>query len=133
MTCNSCYPSNTELVGRNIVGRSDPSGYDVRYKVNGVIPGIGPIDWNKMPQREYIERQAGIPRTEAERMAQHYARYGNTSLPPRGTGLVRQQLGTNNLLAGIVIGFILGALVLTGTGRGIMGAAGKRVERRIRR
>jgi len=34
----------------------------------------------------------GVPKTEAERLASHRARYGESSLPPRGTGLYRQSL-----------------------------------------
>ena len=32
-------------------------------------------------------RGYGVPRTEEQRMATHYATYGTTELPPRGTGL----------------------------------------------
>ena len=33
------------------------------------------------------ERRYGFPRTDEERKAVHYQRYGTTQLPPRGTGL----------------------------------------------
>jgi len=36
--------------------------------------------------------RAGRPKTEEERLATHRARYGEESLPPRGTGLYRQGL-----------------------------------------
>jgi hypothetical protein len=32
-------------------------------------------------------RRAGMPRTDEERMENHYNQYGTYSLPPRGTGL----------------------------------------------
>jgi len=35
----------------------------------------------------------GKPKTEEERMATHMARFGNTELPPRGTGLRRRFRG----------------------------------------
>lgn len=34
--------------------------------------------------------RAGMPKTEAERVATHLSRYGTTQLPPRGTGLLRR-------------------------------------------
>jgi len=34
-------------------------------------------------------RKKGKPRTEAERKARHKKLYGNTNLPPRGSGLKR--------------------------------------------
>jgi len=32
----------------------------------------------------------GVPKTEAQRLATHKARYGSSELPPRGSGLKRQ-------------------------------------------
>jgi len=37
-------------------------------------------------QRASGEFRFGVPRTEEERRARHYALYGSTELPPRGTG-----------------------------------------------
>jgi len=39
-----------------------------------------------------MARRYGIPKTEAERMATHYAKYGTTELPPRGYGLEPEEL-----------------------------------------
>ena len=41
-----------------------------------------------------IERRFGVPRTEEERIARHQALYGESVLPPRGTGLVREGVST---------------------------------------
>jgi len=59
--------------------------------------------------------------------------YGAGNLPSRGTGLpVGQSLDATNFLQGLTVGFLLGAFILTATGRGILSAAGGRVERRLR-
>jgi len=117
MTCNTCGP-----LGRNITGRSIP-GYPARAK-NGT-GGLAVY---------------GVPRTDAERQTTHYARYGTTNLPPRGTGLglngaptpklITWDLGT--LIVGVVAGVIIGAFIFTPSGREIGGAAGARAARRIR-
>jgi len=36
------------------------------------------------------ERRMGKPRTDAERKVRHKSQYGNTKLPPRGTGLKKK-------------------------------------------
>lgn len=44
------------------------------------------------------ERKFGHPRTDAERKARHQSIYGNSDLPPRGTGMIRREIahGSNN-------------------------------------
>jgi len=100
-------------LGRVITGRSTP-GYPVRYRDN--------------------PNPYGVPRTEEERAMQHYSRFGTTALPPRGTRL--QQLQGPDwgaFVAGLFIGGIITAVLVTKPGRGVAGAAAARVERRLRR
>lgn len=60
-----------------------------------------------MPDRRY-----GIPKSEEERRAAHYAKYGTTELPLRGTGLTMQERGKNlNYVAGTTGGALLGATI----------------------
>lgn len=42
-----------------------------------------------------LPRRMGHPKTEAERKMTHRALFGNTNLPPRGTGLQRSQFIVN--------------------------------------
>ena len=101
-----------DLLGRVVTGRNTPGYY---YKNSLALP-------------------PGVPKTEAERQATHYARYGTTTLPPRGTGLaVRQQQFNGDIFWPFIGGLILGAIIFTQVGRSMMGAAGKRVTRRIAR
>ena len=104
-----------DLLGRVVIGRNTPGYY---YKNSTALaPG-----------------RAGVPKTEAERQAMHYARYGTTALPPRGTGLGRQKLGVDlgTLVIGGIIGFVFAAFVLTRPGREVGAAAAARAARRIR-
>jgi len=105
-----------DLLGRVVIGRNTP-GYD--YKNSHALPPGG--------------RRMGIPRTDAERQAMHYAQYGTTTLPPRGTGLNATKAGLNggDIFWPFIGGLILGAIIFTSVGRGMVGAAGKRVTRRI--
>ena len=50
-------------------------------------------------------RRGGKPRTDAERSARHYSLYGNTNLPPRGTGLGRTY-SFGNTSSALVVGII---------------------------
>lgn len=104
-----------DLLGKVVIGRNTP-GFD--YKNSQA-------------------RSPGLPRTEAERQRVHYARYGTTALPPRGTGAVRPQglaveVPWGALFVGGILGFTLAALVLTPSGREIGAATGKRAARKIR-
>lgn len=111
------------LVGKEITGRSIP-GYDVY--------GVGPAS---RVARAEAPRRLGKPLTTAERQQQHLARYGTNTLPKRGTGLrlQQQQLGPDlgSFVAGMALGFIIGGLLLTATGRKIGYRVGERVARRI--
>lgn len=51
--------------------------------------------------REDEERGAGIPFTVDERVRRHYAQYGTTELPPRGTGLGGFELQSIGVLKGM--------------------------------
>jgi len=201
MTCSPgdpCFPKS--ILGENIYGRST-AGHDIRERPtvysrlqgqaqNGTIdyyPGaigltpqeqkykhMGQFDMNNpgIPTASAYGR-GGMPLTDTQRMQRHQMLYGNTNLPPRGTGLAgrtggmgvpltdtqrmqRHQMlygttqlpprGTgrginmgpgvykfewdfNSILAGCIIGFIIGALLLTGTGRGILYRGGQRVAK----
>lgn len=105
MTC-SCDPWGSPY-GRVIVGRNTPNT-NIRYP--------------------------GQPLTNAQRTERHYQQYGTRNLPPRGTGLglpARGSLDATNFLQGLTVGFILGAFVLTVTGRAILGAGGRKIQRRL--
>lgn len=148
-----------DLVGKVVTGRNVP-GYQTSSKEGGIrIYGQPLTDVERMQQHyarygttdlpprgtglEGNPGRAGVPLTETERMQQHYARYGTTALPPRGTGLGgnpgragvlgQQRLGPDfgSFVAGAVIGFIIGGLLLTGVGREIGYRAAKRVARKI--
>jgi len=102
-----------DLLGKVVIGRNTPGYY---YKNSAALaPG-----------------RAGVPRTDAERQAMHHARYGTATLPPRGTGLgVQQQQFNGDLFWPFMAGLVLGAIIFTQVGRGMMGAAGKRITKRI--
>lgn len=115
MVCNTCggytYDYKKGLLGLNVIGRNTP-GYDIRY------------------------RPAGVPFTDEERMINHYQRYGTTDLPVRGTGLglVQQKkldFDLGSLIGGVIIGFIIGGLLLTSTGRQIGYRAGQRIAKKF--
>lgn len=124
-----CY----SLTGKVIKGRSVP-GYDLitqPQSLGGAPAKSGTIVYNGAVQ-------SGVPKTEAERMATHYARYGTTNLPPRGTGFAGQQKLQNGefswgtLVAGGIIGLIFGYLIFAQSGRQIGYEAGQRVARKIK-
>jgi len=93
-----------DLLGRVVTGRNTPGYY---YKNSLALP-------------------PGIPQAA-------HARYGAATLPPRGTGAVRQQQFNGDIFWPFIGGLILGAIIFTQVGRSMMGAAGKRVTRRIAR
>lgn len=70
--------------------------YSITTFINGVMRGIF-----TQPAPAASAARLGYAKTNAQRRATHLQRYGNTNLPPRGTGLYAQQYGMNpaNLLA----------------------------------
>jgi hypothetical protein len=121
------------LLGKNITGRST-AGYDIRLRPEVYSRETGVPHGFEMEYNPY-----GVPKTDEQRMMTHYAKYGTTNLPIRGTGLQPSygeiempKLSGNDFLMGLVVGFIVGALVLTATGRGLMGAAGERATKYVR-
>lgn len=127
MSCSTCYTDNYNkyyTTGRVITGRSTPGNPQ-----NG-LPKSNP--GGTSTQRRY-----GIPKTDAERQATHYARYGTTNLPVRGTGLggtqkMALEWNLPMFVIGGIVGFVFAAFVLTPTGRGVGEAAGRRTARKIR-
>jgi len=103
MTCSTC---NTNLVGRSIIGRSTP-GYASRTNVGGTLY-INGEQLSQNPTPRYVNNP------------------GTISTP-------KQLSNGDNFLPGLVVGFIVGALVLTSIGRRIGYAAGRRVARRLER
>jgi len=75
------------------------------------------------------ERGQGVPLTDAERRERHYELYGNSLLPPRGTGL-RNQISGPRITGveiptpvfagglGFLIGMILGPALIASTDAG---------------
>ena len=70
-------------------------------------------------------------------MASHYARYGNTNLPPRGTG-IQNMTGQQSLdidwgqvFGGFMVGLVFSIFVFTATGRKISYRAGQRIAGRL--
>lgn len=129
----SCRPGDPcySTLGRNVYGRST-AGYDYR-PVNTY--GMG--SKANMNVMNGAVRTYGVPKTEAQRRATHYTRYGNSNLPPRGTGRVRNaslegEFSWGTLFAGIVVGGILGYLLFAESGRAIGYAAGRRVARKVK-
>ena len=61
----------------------------------GVLAVVGYLIYKNIPKSSASGvgiggiGRAGVPKTEAERVATHLSRYGTTQLPPRGTGLRR--------------------------------------------
>lgn len=105
---NSCDPWGS-LSGRVVTGRNVP-GENIRYP--------------------------GVPLSDAQRAERHYQQYGTRTLPPRGTGLglpARSSLDATNFVQGLTVGFLLGAFILTATGRAILGAGGRKIQRRLER
>ena len=83
-------------------------------------------------------RRAGIPLTNAQRAIRHQQLYGTMQLPPRGTGLNRVapqqqtlEFSWGTFAAGLFLGFVIGGLLLTATGREIGYRAGQRIAQRI--
>jgi len=99
------------LLGKNIVGRST-AGYDIRLRP------------------EVYSRETGVP--HGFEMA--YNHVTPTYNPPSGSygEIEMPKLSGNDFLIGLVVGFIIGGLVLTATGRGFMGAAGERATKYVR-
>lgn len=124
------------LAGRVIKHRSTP-WYDKRIRSQPVYEREEqiPMDHTMVPPGY------GQPLTDAEREQRHFARFGTTDLPPRGTGRgVQYGAGVQRLqgfdwgsfFVGGVLAFILGYFVFTASGRRIGYAAGQRIERRVR-
>lgn len=108
MTCSTCDPWGS-LSGRVVTGRNVP-GENIRYP--------------------------GVPLSDAQRAERHYQQYGTRNIPPRGTGLgqpVKGSLDVTGFIQGLTVGFILGAFVLTATGRGMLSAGGRKIQRRLER
>lgn len=147
-----CY----SLTGKVITGRSVP-GYDVIQ--NPSVIGSDPARSNlaimngatnvKMAGSDVGgNRPYGVPKTEAQRQATHSAKYGSTQLPPRGTGLARNnfispgrglpvqpqkmEISWGQVLGGALLGLIFGYFVFAQSGRDIGYAAGQRAARKIR-
>lgn len=99
------------LLGKNIVGRST-AGYDIRLRP------------------EVYSRESGVP--HGFEMA--YNHFTPASNPPSGGsfGEIEMPKLGNDFLIGLVVGFIIGGLVLTATGRGFVGAAGERATKYVR-
>jgi len=59
----------------------------------GVRPGMSILgkksDYEKDKLMNNGQRRMGNPRTDKQRKERHQRLYGNTNLPPRGTGLKR--------------------------------------------
>lgn len=126
------------LKGRVIHGRSQ-AGYDVRIKDE---------PWRRQ-QATYYDHETGPPGygrplTDEERRVKHYATYGTTQLPPRGTGLQRpmvavggrpvgrQQFIIDPFWGGVILGAVITLLLVTATGKAILSSAGYRVAKKIR-
>ena len=122
-----CTTASCGILGRNVIGRNRP-GYDMRIRGEPMgdtaTPLNGAVMYNGAP---------GMPLTEEQRRQRHLALYGTTDVPPRGTGLATQRLEFDfgSVIAGIAIGFIIGGMLLTSTGRKIGYRAGERIARRI--
>lgn len=123
------------LMGRNIIGRSTPA-YDLRQRGQPYVRYEQREMNHEMAPPATVTRRYGQPLTEEERTQRHYATFGTTNLPPRGTGLgnpgVERRLTTDDFLTGLFVGLLLGAFILTGTGRGILRAGGERTARYVR-
>jgi len=148
MTCTNCGSTNTQglippspnrdyqhnVLGKNIIGRSK-AGYD--FRIRDTPMGDTGMDYPNAPSptvKYNGTADYGYARSEAERKARHMALYGNSNLPPRGTGRVgtqRMDFDFHSLLGGVVIGFINRGLLLTSTGRKIGYRAGERIASRI--
>lgn len=124
-----CTTTSCGTLGRNVIGRNRP-GYDVRIRGEPMGDTATPLDGAVM-----YDGAPGMPLTEAQRQQRHLALYGTADVPPRGTGraLAQQQLGPDigTFVAGMVLGFIIGGMLLTSVGREIGYRAGKRIARRI--
>lgn len=59
------------------------------------------------------ERMLGTPRTDAERTQRHYAQFGTTTLPPRGTGLRAPGLTEPEKYALVFIGGAIVSAIFT--------------------
>jgi hypothetical protein len=134
MVCNT-EEVPYSLMGRVITGRSTPA-YDLRQRGQPYVrPEQMAMNHEMAPPSTTIRRY-GQPLTEEERRQRHYATFGDTNVPPRGTGLgnpgVARELTTDDFLAGLVVGFMVGAFILTGIGRKILGAGGERAARYVK-
>jgi len=123
-----CTTASCGTLGRAVLGRNRP-GYDVRMRGEPMGDTATPLDGTVM-----YDGAPGMPLTEAQRQQRHLALYGTTNVPPRGTGMLapqRLEFDFGSVVAGIVIGFIIGGMLLTSTGREIGYRAGRRVARKI--
>lgn len=144
MTCNTCQPMSSpvrtdltnrygqSILGKSIIGRST-AGYDLRTVGDGMY-GLGQARSGTI---ENGFRRLGVPKTEAQRVATHMARYGNANLPPRGAGLVGQQklegeVNWGNVFGGVIIGVIFGWLVFSRSGRKVGYYSGQRIAGKIK-
>jgi len=168
MACETCGEFPYSLAGRVIKGRSTPQ-YDKRIRSQPVYhrslqtpfdhtmgpPALADAYYGgQLPQvvqrmKHYGTYSSDVPMkpsphygepfTDAERMERHQSIYGNTTLPPRGTGrgvnlgrgVQRLAVDWGTLLGGVIIGLIFGYFVFTSSGRRIGYSAGKRAARRI--
>ena len=137
MVCVNCDTEEVpySLMGRVITGRSTPA-YDFRQRGQPYVRYEQREMNHEMASPAAEIRRYGRPLTEAERKQKHYATFGNTNLPPRGTGLgnpgVARELTAEEFVTGLIVGFMAAAFILTGTGRGILRAGGERTARYIR-
>lgn len=114
-----CTTASCGLLGRNVIGRNRP-GYDVRIRGEPMGDTATPLDGAVM-----YDGAPGMPLTAEQRLQLQRARTTLAPVPQR----LEPDIGT--FVAGIVLGFIIGGMLLTATGREIGYRAGKRVARRI--
>jgi len=120
------------ILGKSILGRST-AGYDLRTVGDGMY-GLGQARSGTI---ENGFRRLGVPKTEAERVATHMARYGTANLPVRGTGLATKQklegeVNWGNVFGGIVLGVVVGYFLFAKSGRQISYYAGERMAKKVK-